>query len=95
MFKETIMSQTTASKKIIISKFGKNAVDTGSPAVQIALLTERVNQLTGHFKNNPKDHHGRRGLMKLVGQRRRLLNYLERRDFAAYKKIVEQLGIRK
>ena len=89
------MSLSTQEKKEIVSKFGANAQDSGSPQVQIALLTSRVNQLTEHFKVNPKDHHGRRGLLTMVGQRRRLLNYLERKDSAAYKKLVDQLGIRK
>ena len=73
----------------------RHATDTGSPEVQIALLSARINYLTDHFKVHVKDHHSRRGLLKLVGQRRRLLDYLRRRDFERYKTIIEQLGIRK
>ena len=69
--------------------------DTGSPEVQVALLTNRIAYLTEHFKSHPKDHHSRRGLLKLVGQRRRLLDYLKRRDFGRYKGLIERLGIRK
>ena len=69
--------------------------DTGSPEVQIALLTNRIGYLTEHFKAHRKDHHSRRGLLKLVGQRRRLLDYLKQRDFARYKSVIERLGIRK
>lgn len=83
---------TTAS---IIEKHAKQAGDTGSPQVQIALLTERLNQLNEHFKVHRKDHHSRRGLLKLVGQRRRLLNYLHRKDATAYRDLITQLGIRK
>ena len=69
--------------------------DTGSPEVQIALLTNRIGYLTEHFKAHRKDHHSRRGLLKLVGQRRRLLDYLKRNDFQSYKAVIERLGIRK
>ena len=89
------MSLSTQETKEIVSKFAKKANDTGSPEVQIALLTARVTSLTEHFKIHTKDHHGRRGLMMLVGQRRRLLKYLERKDQAGYKKVIEQLGLRK
>jgi len=75
--------------------YQRHGTDTGSPEVQAALLTERINYLTGHFKTHPKDHHSRRGLMKLVGQRRRLLDYLRGRDVARYRALIEQLGIRK
>lgn len=89
------MSLSVEETKEIIKKFATGPADTGSPAVQTALLTARVNKLTEHFKTNVKDHHGRRGLMKLVGQRRRLLKYLERKSTAEYKKLIEQLGLRK
>ena len=69
--------------------------DTGSPEVQVALLTERINSLTDHFKGHVKDHSGRRGLLKLVGQRRRLLNYLKKSDFERYRSLIGELGIRK
>ena len=75
--------------------YQRHATDTGSPEVQTALLTERINYLTGHFKTHPKDHHSRRGLLKLVGQRRRLLDYLRSRDVARYRDLIERLGIRK
>ena len=84
-------SQTTE----IIKKFGKTGTDSGAPAVQIALLTKRLDQLTVHFETNKKDHHSRYGLLKLVGQRRRLLNYLHKKDPKAYKTLIDQLGIRK
>ncbi|MCX6117399.1 MAG: 30S ribosomal protein S15 [Proteobacteria bacterium] len=89
------MSLSTQAKQEILTKFGTSAKDSGSSKVQVALLTARVNQLTDHFKVNPKDHHGRRGLLKMVGQRRRLLKYLERTDKAGYLQLVEQLGLRK
>ncbi len=89
------MSLSTQAKQEILTKFGSSAKDSGSSKVQVALLTARVNQLTDHFKVNPKDHHGRRGLLKMVGQRRRLLKYLERTDKAGYLQLVEQLGLRK
>jgi small subunit ribosomal protein S15 len=75
--------------------YQRHATDTGSPEVQSALLTARINYLTEHFKTHPKDHHSRRGLLKLVGQRRRLLDYLRSRDVARYRALIEQLGIRK
>jgi small subunit ribosomal protein S15 len=79
----------------IVQAYRQHASDTGSPEVQIALLTNRIGYLTGHFKTHRKDHHSRRGLLKLVGQRRRLLDYLKRRDFQRYKGVIERLGIRK
>ena len=89
------MALTTEQKKDILKKHAKGATDTGSPEVQVALLTERINQLGGHFQTHTKDHHSRRGLLKLVGQRRRMLNYLERKDADSYKKLINELGIRK
>lgn len=85
----------SADKAKILKKFGSKAGDSGSPAVQIALMTARLNQLTGHFKTHVKDHHSRRGLFKLVGRRRRLLNYLHRNDPDAYLKLIQELDIRK
>ena len=82
-------------KKEIISKYRLNEKDTGSPEVQIALLTERINSLTEHLKTHKKDHHSRRGLLKMVGQRRRLLDYLESKEKGRYQKIVQELGLRK
>lgn len=79
----------------ILAKHATKANDTGSPQVQIALLTARLNYLNEHFKAHPKDHHSRTGLMKLVGQRRRLLDYLHRHDAAAYRNLINELGIRK
>jgi small subunit ribosomal protein S15 len=82
-------------KQEIIAQHKKHDADTGSPEVQIALLTERIQYLTNHFKTNPKDHHSRRGLLKLVGQRRKLLDYLKRTQLNRYREIIEKLGIRK
>ena len=82
-------------KKEIIEKYGRGANDTGSPEVQIALLTARINDLQGHFKDHPKDHHSRRGLLKLVGQRRNLLAYLKKIDIERYRTLIESLGLRK
>ncbi len=85
----------SADKANILKKYGSKAGDSGSAAVQIALMTARLNQLTGHFKTHVKDHHSRRGLFKLVGRRRRLLNYLHRKDPDAYLKLIQDLEIRK
>jgi small subunit ribosomal protein S15 len=82
-------------KSELVQKFRTHDTDTGSPEVQVALLSERINQLTEHFKTHKKDHHSRRGLLKLVGQRRRLLDYLKGKDVGRYKKLIEGLGIRK
>jgi len=83
------------TKTEIITKYGRNPSDTGSPEVQIALLTERINGLGGHFKGNHKDHHSRRGLLKLVGQRRRMLEYLKTTNEPRYKTLIGELGLRK
>ncbi len=88
------MALTSEKKQEIIGKYKLHELDTGSPEVQIAILTERINYLTEHFKTHKKDHHSRRGLLKMVGQRRGLLNYLKKTDFARYRKIVENLGLR-
>jgi small subunit ribosomal protein S15 len=79
----------------LVESYRLHGTDTGSPEVQIALLTNRIGYLTEHFKTHRKDHHSRRGLLKLVGQRRRLLDYLKGRDFQRYKSVIERLGIRK
>ena len=86
---------TTEKKLAIIKEYGKNEQDTGSPEVQVALLTARINELNEHFKNHPKDHHSRRGLLKLVGQRRNLLAYLKKVDIERYRTLIESLGLRK
>jgi len=85
----------TEKKLEIINSFKKHDSDTGSPEVQIAILTERITYLTEHFKIHKKDHHSRRGLLKLVGQRRRLLDYLKGKEVDRYKKVIERLGIRR
>jgi small subunit ribosomal protein S15 len=82
-------------KTEIISQYKVHESDTGSPEVQIALLSNRINYLTDHFKSHAKDHHSRRGLLKLVGQRRRLLDYLKKKDADRYRTVIDKLGIRK
>ena len=82
-------------KTTIIEQYGRKAGDTGSPEVQIAILTARINELTEHLKKNPKDHHSRRGLLMMVGQRRGLLAYLQKNDLDNYRSLIEKLGIRK
>lgn len=89
------MSIDTAQKAQIVKEFQRAAGDTGSPEVQIALLTARINDLTGHFKTHAKDHHSRRGLLKLVSRRRRLLDYLKSRNSDGYRKLIDRLGLRK
>ena len=84
-----------AQKKTIIQDYRKSDKDTGSTEVQVALLTARIRELTEHFKTHSKDHHSRRGLLKMVGRRRRLLDYLKRKDFEGYRALIERLGIRK
>lgn len=86
---------TTDEKKKLVEKYGKNAEDTGAPEVQIAIFTARINELTEHLNRHSKDHSTRRGLLKLVGKRRRLLNYLMDRDIERYRSIIKELGIRK
>jgi small subunit ribosomal protein S15 len=88
-------SLTTERKQEIVSKFGANEQDTGNSRVQIALLTARINDLTEHLRSHKKDHHSRRGLLMLVGQRRRLLNYMQRHDLDGYRELVKELGLRK
>lgn len=89
------MSLSQVRKAEIVSKFQQHEGDTGSPEVQIALLSERVTHLTEHLKINAKDHHSRRGLLLMVGQRRALLDYLKRKDLARYRKLIETLGLRR
>ncbi|HSD87270.1 MAG TPA: 30S ribosomal protein S15 [Kofleriaceae bacterium] len=88
-------SISTVRKQETIGKFKQHASDTGSPEVQVALLSERIAHLTEHLKNNHKDHHSRRGLLKMVGQRRALLDYLKRKNLDRYKKLIETLGLRR
>ncbi len=89
------MALNVEQKKIIIEDYKQHESDTGSPEVQVALLTKRINDLTEHFKVHAKDFHSRRGLMILVGQRRRLLDYLKRKDKERYAKLIERLGLRR
>lgn len=89
------MSLLSAQKQEIIGQFGKDANDTGSPEVQVALLTARINELQVHFKAHKKDHHSRRGLLKMVGQRRRLLDYLKKKNEERYRTLIKELGLRK
>jgi small subunit ribosomal protein S15 len=89
------MPVSTIRKKVTIEKFQQHEGDTGSPEVQVALITERVTHLTEHLKANHKDHHSRRGLLKMVGQRRSLLDYLKRTSLERYKKLIETLGLRR
>ncbi len=93
--KEDMVMITAEAKQEIISKYARSEGDTGSPEVQIALLTARINDLNEHFKVHPKDHHSRRGLLKMVGQRRNLLAYLKSKDIERYRTLIESLGLRK
>ena len=88
------MALTKEQKQNVIDKFKKHEGDSGSPEVQIALITERLNTLGGHFKMHGKDHHSRRGLLKMVGQRKRLLSYLKKKDLESYRNLIKELGIR-
>jgi small subunit ribosomal protein S15 len=89
------MTLTKEKKAELVTKYGRSDGDTGSAEVQVALLTERINDLTGHLREHGKDHHSRRGLLMLVGKRRRLLRYLERNDLERYRSLVAGLGLRK
>ena len=89
------MSLTQEKKQELISKYGRSEGDTGSTEVQVALLTERINELTEHLRSHRKDHHSRRGLLMLVGKRRRLLQYLEQSDLDRYRQVVSDLGLRR
>ncbi len=86
---------TKEKKQAIINEYARTAGDTGSPEVQIAVLTARIQELTEHLKENPKDHHSRRGMLKMVGQRRNLLAYLKNKDIERYRSLIERLGLRK
>ncbi|GMV55465.1 MAG: 30S ribosomal protein S15 [Betaproteobacteria bacterium] len=89
------MATSVADKAAIIEQYRQQAGDTGSPEVQVALLTARINTLTGHFKTHVKDHHSRRGLLMMVSQRRKLLDYLKRKNADRYRTLIERLGLRK
>jgi small subunit ribosomal protein S15 len=89
------LTLTKEAKQEIFDKHGRNQADTGSAQVQIALLTARVNELTEHLRSHPKDHYSRRGLLKLVGRRRRLLQYLQKRDLEGYRALIQELGLRR
>jgi small subunit ribosomal protein S15 len=89
------MTLTKERKQELIDRFGGGSADTGRTEVQVALLTERINDLTGHLRNHRKDHHSRRGLLMLVGRRRRLLNYLQRSDLERYRALIRDLGLRR
>lgn len=90
------MSTLTPEKtQEIVTQFGENDQDTGNTRVQIALLTQRINDLTNHLRTNKKDHHSRRGLLMLVGRRRRLLNYLQKKDLEGYRALIKELGLRR
>jgi small subunit ribosomal protein S15 len=89
------MSLTQERKAELVAQFGENPQDTGNTRVQVALLTQRINDQTEHLRANKKDHHSRRGLLMLVGRRRRLLNYLQRDDLEGYRSLVRELGLRK
>ena len=94
-FRRFVVAQSAVKKNEIIEKFKIHASDTGSSTVQIALLTDRIQYLTEHFKTHVKDHHSRQGLLKLVGQRRSLLDYLKKKDVNKYRTLIQDLGIRK
>ncbi len=89
------MGLTKEAKREIVGEHGRSDADTGSPQVQIAMLTKRIDQLTEHLRTHKKDHHSRRGLLMLVGRRRRLLNYLQRRDLEGYRTLIKDLGLRR
>jgi small subunit ribosomal protein S15 len=86
---------TKEAKLELIAKHGRSETDTGSPEVQIAMLTQRINELTEHLRSHPKDHYSRRGLLKLVGRRRRFLNYLQRENLEGYRALIKELGLRR
>jgi small subunit ribosomal protein S15 len=89
------MTLTKEAKQEIVRKHGSNKTDTGSTTVQVALLTQRINELTEHLRTHPKDHYSRRGLLKLVGRRRRFLNYLQKHDLEGYRALIKELGLRR
>ena len=88
------MALSKGQKDQVIAKYRKHEADSGSPEVQIALLTERINTLSSHFKTHAKDHHSRRGLLKMVGQRKRLLNYMKKKDVEGYRSLIKELDLR-
>lgn len=89
------MALAKEAKREIVDRHGRNGADTGSPEVQIALLSQRIDELTEHLRTHKSDHHSRRGLLKLVGQRRRLLDYLQRRNLEGYRTLIKDLGLRR
>ncbi len=89
------MTMTQERKQELVAKFGESPADTGKTEVQVALLTERINELTEHLRTHSKDHHSRRGLLMLVGRRRRFLNYLQRTDLERYRTVIRELGLRR
>jgi small subunit ribosomal protein S15 len=89
------MTLTREAKEEIVQKHGASKTDTGSTKVQVALLTQRINQLTEHLRTHPKDHYSRRGLLKLVGRRRRFLTYLQKHDLEGYRALIKELGLRR
>jgi small subunit ribosomal protein S15 len=89
------LTLTKEEKQDLIGKHGRSDADTGSTEVQVAMLTSRINQLTEHLRTHPKDHYSRRGLLKLVGRRRRFLNYLQRKDLEGYRALIKELGLRR
>jgi small subunit ribosomal protein S15 len=89
------MTLKTAQKSDIVTQYGRNPTDTGSPEVQVALLSARINQLSDHFAGHEKDHHSRRGLLKMVNQRRKLLDYLKQKDQSRYQQLIGRLGLRR
>ncbi|HKY25415.1 MAG TPA: 30S ribosomal protein S15 [Gaiella sp.] len=89
------MALTKEAKQELIDKHGANGKDTGSTEVQVAMLTQRINELTEHLRTHPKDHYSRRGLLKLVGRRRRFLDYLQRKDLEGYRALIKELGLRR
>ena len=89
------MGLTKEAKLEVVAKHGRGPADTGSPEVQIALLTRRINDLTEHLRTHPKDHYSRRGLLRLVGKRRRFLDYLQRKDLEGYRALIKELGLRR
>ena len=89
------MAMTANDKADVISKYARGSGDTGSPEVQVALLSARINELTPHFSSNKKDHHSRRGLLRMVNQRRKLLDYLKRNDLGRYQELIQSLGLRR
>ena len=90
-----MLTLTKEAKQEIFGRHGRSESDTGSPQVQIAMLTQRINQLTEHLRQHPKDHYSRRGLLKLVGRRRRFLDYLQRHDIEGYRALIKELGLRR